>query len=263
MGVWDKTTPLGSEAISSGDDRIREMKVAIEEALQAGATEGDEAIFPGDAASTAPVFRYRGLKGTTAARPAAGQYGLYFNTTTNEVQRDNGTSWDDVGTHIPAGTVMVFYQETAPTGWTKVATVNDKALRVVSGSTGGTTGGTVALSAGLAHTHTVASHVHAISQAAIEHKHQTLEIRNSSSEARHSRYEAAFGSGDAMGTGAGHVLTTYGTTANPDANSKFMLSDEIYDSTFAAGNTDGATSTADSTDAGSLAYADVILASKD
>lgn len=36
---------------------------------------------------------------------------------------------------FPAGTVMIFRQETAPTGWTKVtSSVNDKALRVTSGT---------------------------------------------------------------------------------------------------------------------------------
>lgn len=44
---------------------------------------------------------------------------------------------------IPTGTVMLFYQAAAPTGWTQVVTQNNKALRVVSG-TGGGTGGTVA-----------------------------------------------------------------------------------------------------------------------
>jgi hypothetical protein len=42
---------------------------------------------------------------------------------------------------LPAGTVMLFYQAAAPTGWTQVTTHNDKAIRVVSGS-GGVAGGT-------------------------------------------------------------------------------------------------------------------------
>jgi hypothetical protein len=46
---------------------------------------------------------------------------------------------------IPVGTVMLFYQSAAPTGWTQVTTQNNKALRVVSG-TGGGTGGTTAFS---------------------------------------------------------------------------------------------------------------------
>jgi hypothetical protein len=44
-------------------------------------------------------------------------------------------------TAIPSGTVMIFAQTAAPTGWTKSTTHNDKALRVVSGtaSSGGST----------------------------------------------------------------------------------------------------------------------------
>jgi hypothetical protein len=42
----------------------------------------------------------------------------------------------------PAGTIKVFYQATAPTGWTRLSTQNNKALRVVSG-TGGGSGGAV------------------------------------------------------------------------------------------------------------------------
>jgi hypothetical protein len=42
-----------------------------------------------------------------------------------------------------SGTTLLFYQVAAPTGWTQVTTHNDKALRVVSG-TGGGSGGTTA-----------------------------------------------------------------------------------------------------------------------
>lgn len=39
-------------------------------------------------------------------------------------------------THFPAGTSMLFQQTSAPTGWTKSVTHNNKALRVVSGTAG-------------------------------------------------------------------------------------------------------------------------------
>ena len=47
---------------------------------------------------------------------------------------------------FPAGTALLFQQTSAPTGWTKVTTNNDAALRVVSGtaSTGGSVGFTTA-----------------------------------------------------------------------------------------------------------------------
>ena len=43
---------------------------------------------------------------------------------------------------FPSGTKMLFQQSTAPTGWTKDTTHNDKALRITSGTVG--TGGSVA-----------------------------------------------------------------------------------------------------------------------
>jgi len=48
-------------------------------------------------------------------------------------------------TSIPAGSVVLFYQAAAPTGWTQVTSLNDYDLRLVSG-TGGGTGGTTAYS---------------------------------------------------------------------------------------------------------------------
>lgn len=54
---------------------------------------------------------------------------------------DNAAAFD-------AGTLMVFQQTSAPTGWTKQTTHNDKAFRCVSGSC--SSGGTVAFSTAMA-----------------------------------------------------------------------------------------------------------------
>lgn len=53
---------------------------------------------------------------------------------------NDATSQTTTGVEIPTGTLMLFQQTSAPTGWTKQTTHNDKALRVVSGtaSSGGT-----------------------------------------------------------------------------------------------------------------------------
>lgn len=51
-------------------------------------------------------------------------------------------------TAFPSGTVMLFVQSAAPTGWTKSTAHNDKALRVVSGSV--SSGGSVAFSTAMA-----------------------------------------------------------------------------------------------------------------
>jgi hypothetical protein len=69
-----------------------------------------------------------------------------------------------------SGTVLPFYNATAPLGWTKSTVNNDKALRVVSGS-GGVSGGTNAFSTVMAQTvvgnttitqTTMASHTHTV-----------------------------------------------------------------------------------------------------
>jgi len=49
-----------------------------------------------------------------------------------------------VGGGFASGTLMLFQQTSAPTGWTKQTTHNDKALRVVSGTA--SSGGSVAFS---------------------------------------------------------------------------------------------------------------------
>lgn len=55
----------------------------------------------------------------------------------------DGTAWVAAASGgFPAGTLMLFQQTAAPTGWTKETTHNDKALRVVSGTA--TSGGTSA-----------------------------------------------------------------------------------------------------------------------
>jgi hypothetical protein len=61
---------------------------------------------------------------------------------------------------FPSGTVMSFFQATAPTGWTQNVTYNDAILRVVSGTGGGAKTNGTGLSATTASVQT-----HAISQA--------------------------------------------------------------------------------------------------
>ena len=68
-------------------------------------------------------------------------------STTGNVLTSNGTAWTSTAAapFFSSGTVIPFYNTNAPTGWTKLTTQNDKALRVVSGS-GGVSGGSVAFS---------------------------------------------------------------------------------------------------------------------
>lgn len=115
--TWDTTTPASTDDLRQGDNVLREMKEDIQTALT------DEGHFPISAAS--PKFQYKGGKGDTASRPTNGEGGLYYDTDTAELLRDNGTSWDIVGVNMPSGTICVFYQAAAPTGWTTTGLSGD------------------------------------------------------------------------------------------------------------------------------------------
>lgn len=69
-------------------------------------------------------------------------------TTSNTVIASTAYVKNAVAALLPSGTSLLFQQSTAPTGWTKQTTHNDKALRVVSGSV--SSGGSVAFSSAFA-----------------------------------------------------------------------------------------------------------------
>lgn len=55
--------------------------------------------------------------------------------TSGNVLTSNGSAWTSAAAAaFDSGTLMLFQQTAAPTGWTKQTTHNDKALRVVSGT---------------------------------------------------------------------------------------------------------------------------------
>lgn len=94
--------------------------------------------------------------------------------TNGNVLTSNGSAWvsQAAGGGFAAGTVMLFGQTAAPTGWTKDASnYNNSALRVVTGtaSTGGTVDFTTAFASGLSAdattltTSTIPSHTHTVS----------------------------------------------------------------------------------------------------
>ena len=66
--------------------------------------------------------------------------------------------------YLPTGTAMMFVQTSAPTGWTKSTTHDNKALRVVSGtaSSGGTTGFTSVFTSRTITTANMPSHTHTL-----------------------------------------------------------------------------------------------------
>tara|TARA_R100000808_G_C2114613_1_gene127663 strand:+ start:41 stop:727 length:687 start_codon:yes stop_codon:yes gene_type:complete len=112
---------------------------------------------------------------TSTVGVAQGGTGITSAGTSGNVLMSDGSAFAS-SPLIPTGSVMLFYQASAPTGWTKSTAHNDKALRVVSGSGGGS-GGSVAFETAFA-SHTpagsvsgnTASHTLTISQIP-EHTH--------------------------------------------------------------------------------------------
>ena len=138
--------PVSTDGLAQADDHLRLIKSTV------------KATFPN-------------LSGAVTATHTELNY---VDGVTSNIQ----TQFDNL---IPSGTKMLFQQTSAPTGWTKITTHNDKAIRVVSGTA--STGGTVAFTTAFAsHTPTgsvstsisgtVANHTLTISQIP-SHSHET------------------------------------------------------------------------------------------
>lgn len=89
---------------------------------------------------------------------------IAFDTTLQVFKYNTGAAWTNIGGPIEQGTKMLFYANTAPTGWTLANTLNDKLVFVTKGSAaGGQTGGG-AHSTGTwtwtGHEHAIAAHDH-------------------------------------------------------------------------------------------------------
>jgi len=136
--AFDKSLPAGNDKIRDSDDMIRDNNEALEDAINAEhyfATGGDQSGI-----HKFPI-------GDTASRPTAGYAGrLYINTETKQPEYDTGSSWQpaahSLNPDVPSGSKMVFYQDTAPTGWTIDSTLDDRLVYITKGSAaGGTAGG--------------------------------------------------------------------------------------------------------------------------
>jgi hypothetical protein len=106
---------------------------------------------------------------------------------------------------IPTGSVMMFFQAAAPTGWTQSTGHNDKALRVVSG-TGGGSGGSTAFSTAW----TNISHSH--SNGSLSAAAHTLTIAEMPSHTHNVVNTLLADNGPSGGTAAGQTETTITTT---------------------------------------------------
>jgi len=165
----------------------------------------------------------------------------------------------NLGNLMPAGSVSLFGQPSAPSGWTKIAGIDDRMLRVVSGAGGGT-GGSQPISSGvnLAHSHsygTVSDHTHTFP----DHQH-TLDTGSSSTTAVLA--SSTYGYIQASG---GILFACKQTVGLPTSSQTVYKPQTVYSgsggSTSAAGGHTHDISSALTTF--TLAYVDVIQCSKD
>lgn len=84
--------------------------------------------------------------------------------------------------YLPSGTAMLFVQTSAPTGWTKSTTHDNKALRVVSGaaSSGGTTAFTSVFTARTITTANMPAHTHGVTDPG--HSHGSVPFQRSDAD---------------------------------------------------------------------------------
>lgn len=164
---------------------------------------------------------------------------------------------------IPNGSVMVFFQANAPTGWTKVTTQNDKTLRVVSG-TGGGTGGDWAMSAGETtsshggHVHAGAAHTHSHNLSAGAHTLSTSEMPSHS-------HNITLGGGNPWNIYAarGQHNSNSGSAGTSSAGSSSSHSHSLSGSISSGGSGDTSSAGSHTHTIAAPQYIDVIICSKD
>lgn len=151
---------------------------------------------------------------------------------------NDSTSQTTQGVEFDSGTVTVFYQSAAPTNWTKVTTHNDKTMRVVSG-TGGGSGGSISFSSAFT-SRTFGGSVGATTLS-------TSQIPSHNHSMMHTQDYAPWGTGG--GTSAKFLRTEYGD--NPWAYTSSTGGNGSHNHSFSGNSLDF-----------SVQYVDVIMASK-
>jgi hypothetical protein len=177
--------------------------------------------------------------------------GINLQQDQSQIVFSDGTNINAVGSTIPSGTVMLFQQTAAPTGFTKITTHNNKALRVVNGSV--TTGGTNSFTDALNTSKNTSSKSVSISGSTSSH---ALSISQMPSHRHLAGGHSEFGTGASVGAGtrndgnaggAKRFYTDYQGSGSGHSHGKGSLAGASHNHNF---NLD-------------IEYVDIILASKD
>jgi len=109
---------------------------------------------------------------------ATGQVGIGTATPVSALEIASPGVFTGAWAYLPTGTAMMFVQTSAPTGWTKSTTHDNKALRVVSGTagSGGTTAFTSVFTSRTITTANMPSHTHTLTDPGHTHTIGTTNI---------------------------------------------------------------------------------------
>jgi len=141
---------------------------------------------------------------------ATGQVGIGTATPSSALEIASPGVFTGAWAYLPTGTAMLFVQTSAPTGWTKSTTHDNKALRVVSGtaSSGGTTAFTSVFTSRTITTANMPSHTHTLTDPG--HTHGISDLAAIASSTSGSFYRA-FTNGALQSTSATTGITIANT----------------------------------------------------
>lgn len=173
--VWDaafEAHPADAENVSLGAGRIRTDLLSIRERMQCdhywdpAGTDADHGEHK-QITLHAPISTPSAIanKGFVYGKDVDAKIELhYLDEDGNEVQLTAAGGLNQKLGAIPSGTKMLFYQDSAPTGWTIQNTLDDKLVFISKGSVAGGEVGGGAHSTGTwtqpVHAHSVATHWH-------------------------------------------------------------------------------------------------------
>ena len=189
-----------------------------------------------------------------AATTLEGHSSSYLLDRTNHSNTQEYTTITNYDQHFfPTGTLMLFQQQTAPTGWTRQTTHNNKSLRVVNGTTWSGSGGTIAFTTVFGSGKTTGSH--SLSEAEMP-SHTHTGTTDTDGAHTHNMYYS-------NGATNQHDLFTYNTHSySTNSKSDAMQSGGDHTHTLTTDST-GGDGTHTHTLSLDLHYVDVIIAAKD
>lgn len=157
-GQWNYSSTIGGFEVSYSNDKSVKTRIYASAGVNANDNRNSEisincdadgnffglAPTPKDSSDTNEIATTEWVRERIpelAPEPDLSDYVKSVNGVTPDPETGNVKI--EIPDFVPSGTKMLFYQAAAPTGWTKLTGVGNRAVKIVEDATGGTVGGTV------------------------------------------------------------------------------------------------------------------------